>query len=143
MKNRSAGCANLVERIINKADLSNPNRVKAILSAKNNLIFLSRQPVPSTVFDVDRKTKYLRLTCITAYRGPFLQYYCKLSRTPIEMIEGNDLMRVIEHDIKVPSGISPYETQPVDTPEDIKMAERILTKDRWFRDYKNRHRKNG
>lgn len=132
IRNQDAGCANLVERITDPADLTNTNRVKAVLSVNNNLIFLSRQEIPSTVFDVGKKAIFLRLTCITAYRGTFLQYYCSLPRTPIELIEGNDLMRVIEHDIKVPSGISPYATHPVDVPEDVCGVKKLLLNDLWF-----------
>ena len=129
-------CANLVEHITDTNELKNRHRVKAILSVNNNLIFLSRESVPSTFFDINKLTTFYRLTCITAYRGPFLQQYCKLSRTPIELIEGNDMMRVIEHDIQIPSGISPYRTHPVDTPEDVKEVINILKNDEWYNKYK-------
>tara|TARA_B110001454_G_C12615518_1_gene390599 strand:- start:116 stop:889 length:774 start_codon:yes stop_codon:yes gene_type:complete len=129
-------CANLVEHITDTNELNNRHRVKAILSVNNNLIFLSRESVPSTFFDINKLTTFYRLTCITAYRGPFLQQYCKLSRTPIELIEGNDMMRVIEHDIQIPSGISPYRTHPVDTPEDVKGVINILKNDEWYDKYK-------
>lgn len=135
------GCANLVEKIFDPSDLDNPHRVKAILSVSNNLLFLSRECVPSRVFDVKQKTQFLRLTCITAYRGSFLQYYSTLPRTPVEVIEGNDLMRLIENDIRVPSGISPYETHPVDTPEDVPKVIGILKKDELFRNGYIRHEK--
>jgi len=132
LKSDGAGCANLVEPVTDPSDLTNPHRVKAVLSVNNNLIFLSREMIPSRVFDINNKARFLRLTCITAYRGPFLQYYCTLPRTPVEVLEGNDLMRLIEHDIKVPSGISPYATHPVDTPEDIPKVVEILKNDKWF-----------
>jgi 3-deoxy-manno-octulosonate cytidylyltransferase (CMP-KDO synthetase) len=132
LNSNGASCANLVEKITDPSDLANPNRVKAILSINNYLIFLSRECVPSKVFDIEEKNQFLRLTCITAYRGPFLQYYCELQRTPVEIIEGNDLMRLIEHDIRVPSGVSPYETHPVDTPEDVPKVIEILKKDKLF-----------
>ena len=133
----SNNCANLVEQITDTRDLNNKHRVKAILSVNNNLIFLSRESIPSTFFDIDNVTTFYRLTCITAYRGPFLQNYCTLSRTPIELIEGNDMMRVIEHDIQIPSGISPYRTHPVDTPEDVKEVITILKNDDWYNKYKS------
>ena len=133
----SNNCANLVEQITDARELKNKHRVKAILSVNNNLIFLSRESIPSTFFDIDNMTTFYRLTCITAYRGPFLQNYCTLTRTPIELIEGNDMMRVIEHDIQIPSGISPYRTHPVDTPEDVKEVITILKNDDWYNKYKS------
>ena len=78
----------MVENITDTKELNNRHRVKAILSVNNNLIFLSRECIPSTFFDINKLTTFYRLTCITAYRGTFLQDYCQLSRTPIELIEG-------------------------------------------------------
>ena len=127
--------ANLVEKIINDSDLENEHRVKAVLTAKNNLLFLSRNPIPATVFDKEKISIPLKLTCITAYRGTFLKLYCELERTNIELIEGNDMMRTLEHEIKISSGVSPYNTYPVDIPEDITEVVKILKKDKWFKKY--------
>jgi len=135
LKHDERECANLVELIKNDSDLTNPHRVKAILSVNDKLIFLSRELVPSTVFDIEKRAIFYRLTCITAYRGPFLQNYCELSRTPIEIIEGNDMMRVIEHDLKIYSGVSPYSTHPVDMPDDLPEVLEILKNDKWFKEY--------
>ena len=125
----------MVEKIINESDLKNEHRVKAVLTAKNNLMFLSRNPIPATVFDKEKKSIPLKLTCITAYRGPFLKLFCELERTSIELIEGNDMMRTLEHEIKIPSGICPYNTHPVDIPEDIIEVVKILENDEWFKKY--------
>ena len=127
--------ANLVERIFDESDLQNEHRVKAVLTAKNNLMFLSRNPIPATKFDKEKRSVPLKLTCITAYRGPFLKLFCELERTDIELIEGNDMMRTLEHEIKIPSGICPYKTHPVDIPEDINEVVKILENDEWFKIY--------
>jgi CMP-2-keto-3-deoxyoctulosonic acid synthetase len=67
-----------------------------------------------------------------AFRGDFLQYCSQLPRTPLELIEGIDMLRLIENDIPIASGIAPYITQPVDTPEDVPRVEKILKTDPLF-----------
>lgn len=138
LENPTNMLANLVEPLHCQSDLTNHHRVKAILSINRNLLYLSRVAVPCTEFDIQKRTNFFLLTCITAYKGTFLQTYPKLARTPIELIEGNDMMRVLEHEIKIPSGISPYKTHPVDTPKDIKIVAEILKNDSLFKIYANK-----
>lgn len=127
--------ANMVERIRTPKDLTNHNRIKAILSRKNHLIFLSREQVPSSHFDINKLADYLLLTCITAYKGTFLTLYSELERTPVELIEGNDMMRTIEHEIPIASGLIPYHTHPVDAPDDIKSVTELILDDPWYKQY--------
>lgn len=127
--------ANMVERIRDQADLTNPNRVKAVLSQKDNLMFLSRECIPSKVFDIKKLADYYLLTCITAYRGTFLTLYSELKRTPVEIIEGNDMMRTLEHEIKIVSGLISEHTHPVDTVEDIEAVKKLIVSDPWYKKY--------
>ncbi len=127
--------ANMVERIRDAKDLKNHHRVKAIISQKYHLVFLSREQIPSAHFDINKLADYYLLTCITAYRGDFLPQYAKLSRTPAELVEGNDMMRTIEHEIPIASGVSPYHTFPVDTPEDIEEVRQLIVDDPWYKLY--------
>lgn len=135
LQNDNYELANLVETLKDSTELENPHRVKAILSVNDNLLYLSRVAVPSTLFDVQKRAKFYLLTCITAYRGTFLTKYKNLSRSPVELIEGNDMMRTLEHEILVPSGISPYHTHPVDTPEDVDSVITILRNDSLTKKY--------
>jgi 3-deoxy-manno-octulosonate cytidylyltransferase (CMP-KDO synthetase) len=129
-----AQCANMVEAITDVSDLSNHHRIKAIISRNNRLLYLTRQAVPATVFDIKKRAVCYRQTCVMAFRGDFLQQFCRLPRTPIELIEGIDMLRLIENDIPIASGVSPHVTQPVDIPDDVPRVEEILKTDRWFRD---------
>ncbi|MFA6238860.1 MAG: 3-deoxy-manno-octulosonate cytidylyltransferase [Bacteriovorax sp.] len=127
--------ANMVERIRNDEDLTNPNRIKAILTQKDNLMFLSRECIPAKIFDIKKLADYYLLTCITAYRGTFLTLFSELKRTPVELIEGNDMMRTLEHEIKIVSGLISQHTHPVDTPEDIEAVKKLILDDPWYSKY--------
>lgn len=128
-----AACANMVEVIQDLSDLTNHHRIKAVISAHNRLLYLTRQSIPATVFDVHRKTVFYRQTCVMAFRGDFLQTFAQLPRTSLELIEGIDMLRVIESDLPVATGIAPYVTQPVDTPDDVPRVVEMLKTDPWFR----------
>jgi 3-deoxy-manno-octulosonate cytidylyltransferase (CMP-KDO synthetase) len=125
-------CANMVEVITDVSDLNNHHRIKAVISLNNRLLYLTRQAVPAAVFDIKKRAVFYRQTCVMAFRGDFLQQFSRLPRTALELIEGIDMLRLIENDIPIASGISPHLTQPVDTPEDVPRVEEILKTDRWF-----------
>ncbi|MCM8789797.1 MAG: 3-deoxy-manno-octulosonate cytidylyltransferase [Candidatus Omnitrophica bacterium] len=133
LSNSRSNCANLVEEIKDLADLSNHHRIKAVISKNNRLIYLTRQQIPASVFDINKRANFYRQTCIMAFRGPFLQYFFRLERTPLELIEGIDMLRLIENDFPIASGVSPYLTHPVDIPEDVHLVVKLLKKDKWFR----------
>lgn len=125
-------CVNLVEEIKDFSDLNNEHRVKAVLSINNRLIYLTRQAIPTSVFDIKKRAVFYRQTCVMAFRGDALQSFSELKRTPLELIEGIDMLRFIENDLPVFSGISSFSTQPVDTPADIIKVKEILKTDKWF-----------
>ncbi|MFA4884201.1 MAG: 3-deoxy-manno-octulosonate cytidylyltransferase [Candidatus Margulisiibacteriota bacterium] len=128
----SARCANLIERITDEADLQNHHRIKAVISRHNRLIYLTRQAIPASVFDVKKRAVFYRQTCVIGFRGDFLQEFTRLERTPLELIEGIDMLRAIEHDLPIASGVSEYITQPVDTPEDIGRVIALLKNDPYW-----------
>ncbi|MEN6318270.1 MAG: 3-deoxy-manno-octulosonate cytidylyltransferase [Syntrophaceae bacterium] len=132
-KNKDARCANMVEVIHNLDDLNNHHRIKVVISQNNHLIYLTRQPIPATVFDINKRAVFYRQTCVMAFRGDFLQQCTNLAQTPLELIEGIDMLRLVENDIPIISGIVPYETQPVDTPDDVPQVVAMLKNDQWFK----------
>ena len=126
-------CVNLVEEVKDPSDLHNEHRIKAVLSINNRLIYLTRQAIPAAVFDIKNRAVFYRQTCVMAFRGDALQAFSQLRRTPLELIEGIDMLRLIEHDLPITSGISQYITQPVDTPADIAKVKVMLKTDEWFK----------
>ena len=135
LRRSGLGCANLVEPILNDSELSNPHRIKAVLSRSERLLYLTRQGIPAAVFDVKRRSRPLRQTCVFAFRGDALQSFSRLERSSLELIEGIDLLRLIENDVPVASGVTSFSTYPVDTPDDVPIAEKALESDKWLSSY--------
>ncbi|KAF0135208.1 MAG: 3-deoxy-manno-octulosonate cytidylyltransferase (CMP-KDO synthetase) [Candidatus Saganbacteria bacterium] len=126
-------CSNLIEEIKDPADLTNHHRIKAIISNNKRLIYLTRQEIPSSAFDIKKRAIFYRQTCVMAFRGDFLQKVSDIPQSKLELIEGIDMLRLIENDIPIASGVIAFSTQPVDTPEDIPKVIEILKNDQWFK----------
>jgi len=64
--------------------------------------------------------------CLIPVRREFLIKYNKLKPTPLEIAESVDLMRVLEHGMKVRMVPTKYDTHAVDTAEDLLYVEKIM-----------------
>ena len=58
-----------------------------------------------------------------------------MPQTNLELVEGIDMLRIIQNEYPIASGIINNSTYPVDVPEDIEKIENILKKDQWFLKY--------
>lgn len=118
---------NLLSPLESSDDYTNPNIVKAVCDLFGNVIFLTRAPVPyfrqSTVVPVYRQTG------IMAFRAAFLSRFSALPETALEKAESVDMLRVIEHGIRIRGVVTSYTTLGVDRPEDVALIESALDRD--------------
>jgi len=135
LKNPDVGCANPVERITDKTELDNPHRIKAVVSNNERLIYLTRQSIPSSEFDIDNEATFYRQTCVMSFRGDFLQKFCLMPQTNLELVEGIDMLRLIQNDYPIACSIIEGATYPVDVPDDIKTIEKVFQNDKWIPKY--------
>lgn len=63
-----------------------------------------------------------------AYRPKALAQFAGLEQTDLEKAESLEQNRWLENGFKIRVGITPFETQPVDTPEDAQKVREILKK---------------
>ena len=135
LKNPDVGCANPVERITGQTELDNPHRIKAVLSNNERLIYLTRQSIPSSEFDIDNEATFYRQTCVMSFRGDFLQKFCLMPQTNLELVEGIDMLRLIQNDYPIACSIIDDATYPVDVLDDIKTIENVFQNDKWVPKY--------
>jgi len=64
--------------------------------------------------------------CIIPFRREFLFKYTVLEPTPLEIAESVDMMRVLEHGLKIRMIPTNYKTQAVDTIGDLKYVEKLM-----------------
>jgi 3-deoxy-manno-octulosonate cytidylyltransferase (CMP-KDO synthetase) len=64
--------------------------------------------------------------CITPFRHDFLLKYTRMESMPLEVTESVDMMRILEHGMKVCMASTRHSTQAVDTLDDLKKVERLM-----------------
>jgi 3-deoxy-manno-octulosonate cytidylyltransferase (CMP-KDO synthetase) len=118
-------CANLTTRIERDDDFRNANQIKVVCDRRDNVLFMSRQPIPWGTSGADR----LRQSGIIAFRRDFLATFAALPPTPLEIAESIDILRALEHGFTVRAVLSPHESFGIDTLEDLRAAEARLVND--------------
>ena len=64
--------------------------------------------------------------CVIPFRRDFLLKFNQLEPTPLKTAESVDMMRILEHGIKVRMVRTNYNTHAVDTLDDLKTVERLM-----------------
>ena len=104
------------------------NIVKVVKDENNCALYFSREAIPSEKKAKKGTVKYKQIAIIPFQRD-FLITFNKLPRTPLEIIESVDMLRVLEHGHKVKMVMSPVNTYGVDTPSDFKMVRKLMSSD--------------
>jgi 3-deoxy-manno-octulosonate cytidylyltransferase (CMP-KDO synthetase) len=74
---------------------------------------------------------------ITAFRKRSLRCFSSLERTPLEITESIDMLRLLEHDYDIRTIITTSPALGVDTPEDLLLVNDLMDKDTLFPKYKD------
>ena len=89
-----------------------------------NALYMSRAPIPVSTDGVERPSgKQLGLI---AFRRNALQKFTELEPTPLEIYESVDMLRFLEHGIKIRMQRTAYRTHAVDVPADVVEVERLM-----------------
>lgn len=118
--------ATLCKEITRDADISNPNIVKVVCDHNDNALYFSRCSIP---FNRDKRSdvKTYKHIGIYGYKKEFLKEYIRMGKTPLEMAENLEQLRVLENGCKIKVKETRYDSIGVDTPEDIVKIEKILS----------------
>ena len=102
--------------------------IKAVLDLDGNIMYCSRTDLPS-----DARTpveELLKMVFIVPFRKSFLLQYTSWDPTPLEQIEYNEYLRVLEHGVKI-SAVKVDEARiSVDTPEDLEEVRNLMLEDK-------------
>ena len=136
LDDQSLDVVNLLSPLESDEDYANPNIVKAVCDRHGNVIFLSRAAVP--YFRQRLSVPVFRQTGIMAFRASFLPRFSSLPETALEKAESVDMLRAIEHGVRIAGVVAPYSTVGVDRPDDVGVVEAALKTDPAQRDLLNR-----
>lgn len=118
---------NLLGKIASNEEFEDRNCIKVVCDLKQNAMYFSREPIPTrSKVDCIPQGKQV---CIIPFRRDFLIEYTNLAPTPLEIAESVDMMRVLEHGLKVRMIPTVHNTYAVDTPSDLMRVENLMSKE--------------
>ena len=115
---------NLLGKIQDTAEFEDRNCIKVVCDLNFNALYFSREPIP-TRCKIDN-IPMGKQVCIIPFRRNYLLEYTSLAPTPLEIAESVDMMRILEHGMKVRMAPTKHNTQAVDTLKDLKNVEVIM-----------------
>jgi 3-deoxy-manno-octulosonate cytidylyltransferase (CMP-KDO synthetase) len=107
-------------------DIANPNAVKVVTAANGRALYFSRATVP---FDRDGGgfAGYRKHLGIYAYRKAALDQFAALPPSWLERVERLEQLRLLDNGIDIYVAAAPADTIGVDTEEDLRAAEAMLS----------------
>jgi len=123
------GCVNLVRKIDHEADYLDANTIKVVMNQHNDALYMSRRPIPTLAKTGFANTAAYKQVCIIPFRRSTLYQYTHLTPTPLEQLESIDMLRLLEHGMQVKMVPTEFNTQAVDTPEDLARVEKLMASD--------------
>lgn len=97
-----------------------PSVVKVLYDLASNAIYFSRAPIPYLREQV--KVPVAHHIGLYAFRRDFLVLYRTLSETPLQIAEGLEQLRVLEHGYRIRVCHTPTSCMEINTPEDLAKA---------------------
>lgn len=112
---------------------NSPSDIKAVVDLEDNILYCSRTDLPS-----DARTQVhemLKMCFIVPFRKKFLLQYASWKPTPLETIEFNEYLRVLEHGVKI-RAVRVYDARiSVDTYEDLAEVRSMMKEDTFRLNY--------
>jgi len=108
------------------ADIHNPHAVKVVTDAAGRALYFSRATIPYDRYQgVARYYKHLGFY---AYRKPALDRFVLLPESSLEQSERLEQLRFLENSIPIHVAETAFDTIGVDTEDDLRRAEDLLSK---------------
>ncbi len=112
---------------------NSPSDIKAVVNLRNEIMYFSRTDIPSDArVTVD---KVLKGYHIVSFRKDFLLQYARMEQTPLEKIEYNEYLRILENGYKIQGVMVESDAISVDTAEDLEYVQSLMESDELFKRY--------
>lgn len=116
--------ANLMAEIKNESEFLDRNCIKVVCKLNGDALYFSREPIPTHAKGSRVMAKQV---CVIPFLRDYLLEYNAMSTTPLEIAESVDMLRVLEHGGSVRMIPTNYETHSVDTIEDLRLVEKLMS----------------
>jgi 3-deoxy-manno-octulosonate cytidylyltransferase (CMP-KDO synthetase) len=118
--------ASLYTKIVDSADILDPNVVKIVKDNSGKALYFSRASIPFYRDGIKSDYNYLRHIGLYAYRNKVLQSITKLEESLLEEAEKLEQLRWIENGFTLHVFETEYQGIGIDTPEDLERAKIMI-----------------
>lgn len=132
LKESDVFCVNLAADM-SESEWMDPNEIKVVTDLNMNAVFMSRSPIPSNTRN--RIGPRLKQVCIMPFTKKNLLRFQEMTPTPLEIAESIEMLRAIEHGLKVRMVKSDMVSKSVDNESDRKVVEELMKKDSIYKEY--------
>ena len=101
-------CTNLMAEILNDNEFRSVNEVKVICDLESNAVYMSREAIPSTKKSSNANHIFYKQLGVYAYTKNTIIDFGRWGPSPLETMETIDMVRFIEHGLKVRMICSPF-----------------------------------
>ena len=112
---------------------NSPGDIKAVVNLNNEIMYLSRNDIPS-----DSRTEVpnmFKAYHVVSFRREFLIHYSSLKATPLEKIEFNEYLRILENGYTIQGVNVQSDAISVDTQDDLEYVRKKMKEDKIFLSY--------
>lgn len=107
-------------------EAESPHQVKVVVSQQGDALYFSRAVVPFAL-DPSVRAQYFRHQGIYGYRRDLLLRFVRWKTSPLERAESLEQLRALENGVRIRVVMTGSGSPGVDTPEDARTMERLLT----------------
>jgi 3-deoxy-manno-octulosonate cytidylyltransferase (CMP-KDO synthetase) len=115
----------LVYPIRDREELANPSVVKVVMDRQGFALYFSRSPLPYVIAS-SAAPRYFKHIGPYAYRSGFLQTFTRIERGELERAESLEQLRALENGYRIKIIETRFDSQEVDTPEDLEKVRKQL-----------------
>ncbi len=133
-KKKELFCTTLAQKIDSKIEINNNNRVKIIWNNKKEVIYISRESIPSSA-KFKSKIDYYKMVCVYTMTRKNLNLFQKFGISKNEKIESIDMLRILDNGKKLGIDIIDGQVENIDVKADISKVIKLLKKDSLVRSY--------
>lgn len=124
LANPSVQVANLLGKITSREEFEDRNCIKVVCDLNGDAMYFSREPIPTR--HNSSEIPIGKQICVIPFRRNFLLEYTRMAPTPLEIAESIDMLRILEHGMRVRMVPTQHKTYSVDTPEDLRSLEKYI-----------------
>lgn len=103
-------------------DSTDPNVVKVVCDRRGDALYFSRSAIPFVRHPAPGPVPVLHHLGLYAFTRAFLDVYRTLAPTPLEVAEGLEQLRALEHGYRIRVSLTDAPAVEVNTPEDLAAA---------------------